>query len=429
MSRDELERLSKAELIELVLRLQRPQKTSRTSSKPPSTDRKQLKEKSKPGGAKPGHEGQSRRLSQTADRVVDHRPEQCPCCRAALGSDLPSEVVSLHDRIELPQVKPEVERHRRLAVRCPACGARVVAAVPPAIKGTPFGPRLHAVATYLKTFQALSYERLQAAFADLFGLSISQGGLMNLLRRAQGHFQAGRADAVAALRRASIVACDGPQDGVRIEGANAYHWVFRCQDAVVHHAAPTRAASVVREVMQGHRPKVWLSDRYSAQQGHAAAQQTCLAHLARDVAYVCEASEDPLPLRLELWLGSAFALAGAITTYAASTLAAKQRALERRLAEILVAPTRCDPSRDLQRKFRRARDQLLTFVAFPGAVAVTNNACERDLRPCVVQRKVTNGHRAMWAAQGEAAVRTVVDTARLSSRASPFSTILKTVSA
>ena len=60
---------------------------------------------------------------------------------------------------------------------------------------------------------------------------------------------------------------------------------------------------------------------------------------------------------------------------------------------------------------------------------VTNNACERDLRPAVVQRKVTNGYRAMWAAQGEAAVRTVVDTARLSPGASPFSTILKTISA
>jgi hypothetical protein len=35
------------------------------------------------------------------------------------------------------------------------------------------------VATYLKTFQALSYERLQAALSDLFGLSLSQGGLMN----------------------------------------------------------------------------------------------------------------------------------------------------------------------------------------------------------------------------------------------------------
>ncbi len=40
---------------------------------------------------------------------------------------------------------------------------------------------------------------------------------------------------------------------------------------------------------------------------------------------------------------------------------------------------------------------------------------------------MTNGYRAMWAAEGEAAVRTVVDTARLSTGASPFSTILKTV--
>src|SRR4051794_17033114 len=237
MGRSELERLSKEELIELVLKLQRPAKTSRTSSKPPSTDRKEQREKAKPGGAKPGHEGQSRRLSDRVDQVVDHRPEQCPGCRAALGLDLPAEPFSVHDRIELPAVKPEIERHRRLAVRCPVCGTRVVAAVPSAARGTPFGPRLHAVATYLKTFQALSYERLQAALADLFGLTISQGGLMNLLRRAQGRFQAPREDAVAALRRAAVVASD--ETGVRIEGANAYHWVFRCQDAVVHQAAPT----------------------------------------------------------------------------------------------------------------------------------------------------------------------------------------------
>src|SRR3954453_11047495 len=114
---------------------------------------------------------------------------------------------------------------------------------------------------------------------------------------------------------------------------------------------------------------------------------------------------------------------------APSTLAAKRRALERRLADILEAPTRCDLAHNLQRKFRRARDQLLTFEAFPGSVEVTNDACERALRPAVVQRKVTNGYRAMWAAEGEAAIRTVVDTARLASRTSPFSTILKTVDA
>src|SRR3954470_17200241 len=72
MQRDELERLSKAELIELVLRLQRPEKTSRTSSKPPSTDRKERRERAKPGGAKPGHAGHSRPLS---DDVSERLPD------------------------------------------------------------------------------------------------------------------------------------------------------------------------------------------------------------------------------------------------------------------------------------------------------------------------------------------------------------------
>ena len=173
--------LSKAELIDLVLRLKRPGKTSRTSSKPPSTDRKERCERAKPGGAKPGHEGHSRPLSDDVSKGVAHRPEVCPCCRIALASDLPAEEAGIWERIELPVVRPQVVHHHRLAVRCPGCGTQAVAPVP--VSGTPFGPRLHAVATYLKTFQALSYERLQATLAELFGLRLSQGGLMNLLRR------------------------------------------------------------------------------------------------------------------------------------------------------------------------------------------------------------------------------------------------------
>src|SRR5215203_1257851 len=90
MGRSDLERLSKEELIALVLRFQRPEKTSRTSSKPPSTDRKEQRERSKPGGAKPGHEGHSRIISDTTDEVVEHRPGRCSCCAAVLMADLPS---------------------------------------------------------------------------------------------------------------------------------------------------------------------------------------------------------------------------------------------------------------------------------------------------------------------------------------------------
>ena len=426
MGRSDLERLSREELIELVLRLQRPEKTSRTSSKPPATDRKERHEQAKPGGAKPGHEGHSRMMRDDPDEVIEHRPDRCSCCGGSLPGELPAEVVSSAERIELPAVVPVVTQHRRLALHCPWCGTRTVAPVPEEARGTPFGPRLHAVATYLKSFQALSYERLQATLSDLFGLTLSQGGLMNLLRRAQARFQSGREAAVSALRRAEVVASD--ETGVRIEGSNAYHWVFRSAQAVVHQASPTRGAVVVRAMMDGHRPVVWLSDRYTAQQGHAAEHQTCLAHLARDVAYVVEVSDDPVPFRLQLWLRSVFALAERVTDLAASTLAAKRRSLDQQLGAILATASRCDLTRELQAKIGRARDQLLVFLAYPGRVEPTNNGCERSLRPAVVQRKVTNGYRAMWAAEGEADIRTVIDTARLTGT-STFGTILKTLGA
>ena len=427
MSRGDLERLSKDELIELVLKLQRPAKTSRTSSKPPSTDRKERREQSRPGGAKPGHEGHSRVVAEDPDSVVDHRPAACPDCGLGLSPDLPGEVISLHEQIDLPEVKPVIEQHRRLAVTCPGCRARVPAPRPAGAAASPFGPRLHATAVYLKTFQALSYERLQKTLSDLFGLTVSQGGLMNMLHRAETRFAAGREAALSALRRAAVVASD--ETGVRIEGSNSYHWVFRCEGAVVHHAAPTRAASVVREIMDGHRPTVWLSDRYAAQQGHADRQQTCLAHLARDVAYALEAGDDPVAFRLKLWLDAAFALARSVTTLAASTVKARRRKLDRSLDDILAAPVVCDLARDIQNRMRRARDQLLTFASFPGQVEATNNACERDLRPAVIQRKNTNGYRALWSAKGEAAVRTVVATARLTCGAGTFGTVLATIGA
>src|SRR3712207_6490328 len=88
MDRTDLQRLTKEELIELVLRLQYPQKTSRTSSKPPSTVRKQRRDRAK-AGVKLRHEGHSRIISATPDEVVEHRPDRCSCCSAVLMADLP----------------------------------------------------------------------------------------------------------------------------------------------------------------------------------------------------------------------------------------------------------------------------------------------------------------------------------------------------
>ena len=421
MNRDTLERLSKDELIELVLRLQRPGKTSQTSSKPPSGDDKPNLASSKPGGAKPGHEGHFRQASEAADITLDYRPEVCPHCAALLGLDLAAQEHHVYETIDLPEVKPVVTFHRRLEVRCPHCHGLARAPVPEAVKRSLFGPRIHGMAVYLKTFQHFSYERLRLFFGEAFGLTISEGGLMNAMKRAAKAFAPGADAALATLRRAETIASD--ETGVRIEGRNGHHWVFASADAVVHRTAMSRGAKVVREVLGGHKPKFWLSDRYSAQQGHGERQQTCLAHIARHIAYGLEASEDMAPLSLKLWLDKVFALAAAAKDLKPETLARRRRNLDNGLGPILKAGSPCQVARDLLAKIANARDQLLTFCETPASLAVTNNHCERLLRPAVIQRKVTNGYRSSWAAEMEAKARTVTATRSLAGQPR-FETIL-----
>ncbi len=427
MNRDELRELSKEELVELVLKLQRPAKTSRTSSRPPSTDRKEKRAGSKPGGAKPGHKGHFRSLAEQPDNVVDHRPDRCSGCGHVFAPDAPGEVVGAHDSVDLPPIMPIVTRHQRLACACPGCGARVKA--DPPVAGSPFGPNIQALALYLKHVQHVSYQRLQAMFADVFGLTISQGALGNMFGRTQAAFDAKKAAILGRLRQADAVASD--ETGVRIEGVNAQHWVFRAQDQegriVLHEAAFSRAAQVVRDVMGGHRPAFWTSDRYSAQQGHGERQQTCLAHLARDIAFALEVSDDPAPFRLKLWMDDVFALWRSLADIAASTMARKRRKLDDRIGQILCTRSDCDVTSALLRKIANARDQLLTFLDAPALVQPTNNDCERALRPAVISRKITNGFRSAWAAHADAALRTVIDTERLAG-VSPYHAIRNTIS-
>ncbi|MCP4063737.1 MAG: transposase, partial [Gammaproteobacteria bacterium] len=92
---------------------------------------------------------------------------------------------------------------------CPHCRARVKGDLPDAATGTPFGPRLHALALYLKTCQAVSFARLAGMFAEVFGVKVSQGTLANMLKRSHRSFEAARQETINELRQADVVASDG----------------------------------------------------------------------------------------------------------------------------------------------------------------------------------------------------------------------------
>ncbi len=55
------------------------------------------------------------------------------------------------------------------------CGLAAKALTPTVATTTPFGLRIHALAIYHKSFQALSYERPRGLVRSAFGLAVSEG--------------------------------------------------------------------------------------------------------------------------------------------------------------------------------------------------------------------------------------------------------------
>ncbi len=102
-----------------------------------------------------------------------------PTCQGDCAA-IVRELIGEYDEIEMPPVKPHIVRHRRFACRCAHCGAGVKAPAPVVATQTPFGPRIHALAIYLKGFHALSHERLRFLFRDAFGLIVSEGALRTI---------------------------------------------------------------------------------------------------------------------------------------------------------------------------------------------------------------------------------------------------------
>jgi len=402
-----------AELQARLAKLERPTRTPDNSSLPPSkgqksdgaADGKKPPRKSRPGVA--------RELHPNPDRTVDARLDACPHCAAA-WSDAAQTPQQVYDRIELPLIKPDVTRVRLLGGRCACCGGRAVAAAPAGLEpGSPFGRSIEALVVYLHYAQAIGLERLRCLLGEMFGLSISEGALSNILARAQAPLTAAATAIAAQVTAADVVACD--ETSVRVMKQTHWEWAFVTAIAVLHIIRPSRGADVVRALFGAARPRVWISDSLGSQRGHADVWQVCLAHLLRDAQYAIDGGDDGFSAAFRRLLLRAIAIGRRREALRDTTLAQYRADLDRRLDRVLGLPRRGEAADKLRRRIARDREHLFVFVTDRG-VPATNNVSERALRPSVIFRKVTNGFRSEWGAQTYAAFRSVVSTAKANRR-------------
>ena len=397
-----------AELEKRLAAYERPPKTPDNSSLPPSRGPKP----NHPPGDKPprrSRPGFGRLLEPNPDRVVDATLDACPPCAAAfaLEQQTPQQV---YDRIELPPIKPDVTRVRLFGGRCACCGERATAPAPAGLEpGSPFGLSIAALVVYLHYAQAIGLERLAALMGEVFGLSISEGAISNMLARARTPL-AVAAEAIRDAVVASPVVCSD-ETSARVSGKTWWEWVFVAHLAVLHVIRPSRGKAVVQDVFGINRPLVWVSDMLGSQRGHAEQWQVCLAHLLRDARYAVECGDAAFSAQFKRLLLRAISIGRRRDTLKDTTLAQYRANLDRRLDRILQAIPSGEPGRKLRKRIAANRAHLFVFVT-DRRVPATNNISERQLRPSVIFRKVTNGFRCEWGAETYAAFRSVVSTAK-----------------
>ena len=399
-----------ARVAELEARLDVPPKTPDNSSLPPSRGQKENRPEKPSKKRRKGHLGAARKLAGNPDRTRDIYADKCDECSRELTPEDHSGVHA-YDHIDIPPIEAETTRVNLHKGRCPCCDAPFKAKAPADMApGSPFGPNIAAIVTYLHARHMVSYNRLVEIMKALFGLDISEGALSNMLERAATPFAAEGERIEAEVRVSKVIAAD--ETTARVMGTTCWQWVFSSDKAVSHRIAATRAKAVVADFLRGARPQVWVSDRYAAQMGHAEAHQVCLAHILRDVQYAIDAGDEVFEPGFKFLLKRALAIARRREKLADSTLAAYSRALKRRLDRLLARQPDTVAGRKLRNGMERARDKLFVFVTRRD-VPATNNVSERLLRPSVIFRKVTNGFRSVWGAQVYADICSVIATGAL----------------
>ncbi len=396
------------------LKQKRVKKTARNSSLPPAQgfkpNQSRAESPSVKGKVTEHHHQGGRALSQQPDQVVVAQAKRCPHCGAEV--ELSTQRLSgIYERIELPPVIPYVTRVERYGGTCPCCQQDYQAPVPVGLEpGSPFGNSIASLVTYLRYSHAISYQRLSQLMSELYGLSLSEGAIANLLQRVRSQLVAPVAQIVERLRSARLVGSD--ETSARVHGKTQWEWVFQNDQVCLHVIRPTRGKTVIDTVMAGHQPQIWVSDLFSSQAAHPAQDwQVCLAHQLRDCQYAIDAGDDLVAPRMKRLFLKAIALQRRRHRLAASTIEQYGSRFRGLLGEILSLKPPSAEGQKLLKRYQKIRGHLLLFLS-DETIPPTNNASEQALRWSVIFRKVTNGFRSDWGAELFAQVRSLVNTAQ-----------------
>jgi hypothetical protein len=153
-------------------------RSSRNSSKPPSSDGSGFKPKGKgkdkgsdrKRGGQKGHPGAGRDLlpSEQCKEVIPHLPTTCRGCGEALSGKDPEPL--RHQVVDIPKIVPFVVEHQLHRLVCPCCRTTTAAELPVGVESGGFGPQLSALVGLLGGAYHLSHRKVQGVLEQVMGI-------------------------------------------------------------------------------------------------------------------------------------------------------------------------------------------------------------------------------------------------------------------
>jgi transposase len=368
-------------------------------------------------------------IAMEPTETVVHEPGDCLGCpnrEACMARAEVGETRTVVDAV----VAVSVTAHKSLAVECPVRGARLRGAFPAGVDApVQYGGNLRALAVALNTVGAVSVGRTQEILSGVFGVTLSQGTVANMVARCAR----GLSGVVDAIRRklAGSSLLHGDETGTRVEGRLA--WVHCASDSMHTHltVSQKRGKDGMDEggVFPGFEG-IAVHDCWAPYWRYPRIfHSLCCAHLLRELTGVLENdpgqgwAADFKKLLLDMKKAKEDAVAAGERWLEAGRLQSFRRRYKRIIARGYAANP--PPEATGKRRGRAKMGKVLSLIgrldelwmsvclfAYVSDVPFDNNQAERDLRMVKTKTKVSGCFRSMDGAKDYLKIMSYVGTAK-----------------
>ncbi len=325
-----------------------------------------------------------------------------------------------HQVVELLPLAVRVTEYQMAMRRCPLCGKRTRAELPPGVPRRPFGARLTAVVALLSGRYRLSRREVRQLLQDLWAVKLSLGAVVRQEQAQSAALAPVVQEAQVAVQEAAVVNMD--ETGWRQEKARAWLWTVVTATLTVFRIDRNRSGVAVDALLGAEFAGVVGSDRWSAYSRFPPERRAlCWAHLKRDFQGLVDRGGEAE--RIGCWgLAETERLFALWHRFGAGEL--DRQELRRQLIPLqarlgrLLRRGQENPDRKaaaLCWELSKWWPALWTFARVEG-VEPTNNVSERALRPAVLWRKGCFGSDTEGGSRFAERLLTVVATSRQQGR-------------